>query len=339
MLWRPEANACVRVIAEGLVAGAATAAEPHVGQAVDSSPGACADLDRPGYDQRPIGLRRDEERSSSRGQRLACPRFGFAARHEADCLVAVIAKGLVLRSPAPAQRRAGDAAVTEQFNIGMRRVGPVFADAHHIDRRRLLRWAAIAPHIGDGAGRALLSDGDKTLCIDGVRVDPRSRRVGLEHSWGLQDAEAGVNAPLAVEPDRYVTAPHLLDLWPWRNRLSLGRLASGISALNGGTRRTWDGAGCGGQRRCNPRQFRPGIREVWVAGQDCGRGLRDLICALRNDPQQTRIGDWRDGARQSEGEPRGWGWRTARRWQARQLLGHGNNRVHEIDRRVVEGAA
>src|SRR5262245_20214306 len=254
-LWRFEVNACVRAIAEGLVAGAAATAEPRARQAIDGSPGARADLHRAGHGKRPIGLRCDAERSPSHGQRLAYPSLGLAARHETDRLVAVIANGFVLGSPAPAQRRAGDAAVTEELDIGMYRIGSVFADAHHIDRRRPLRWAAVAPHIGDGAGGALLSDGDKTLCIDGFRMDPRSRRVGLEHGRGLQDAEAGVDAPLAIEPDRDGTALNLLDrCGPRRNRLSLGRRCNGISsALSGATRRTWDGDGRVDQRRCDLR--------------------------------------------------------------------------------------
>src|SRR5262245_13540688 len=139
-LWRFKANACVRAIAEGFVAGAAAAAEPRARQAIDGSPGARADLHRAGHGKRPIGLRYDAERSSAQGQRLAYPRLGLAARHETDRLVAVIAKGFVLGSPAPAQRRAGDAAVTDELDIGMYRIGSVFADAHHIDRRRPLRW-------------------------------------------------------------------------------------------------------------------------------------------------------------------------------------------------------
>src|SRR5262245_45547105 len=163
-LWRSKANACMRAIAEGFVAGTAAAAEPRARQAIDGSPCARADLHRAGHGKRPIGLRRDAERSSAQGQRLACPRFGFAARHEADRLVAIIAKGFVLGCPAPAQRRAGDAAVSKEFDIGMYRIGSVFADAHHIDRRRPLLWAAVAPRLGDGAGGALRGDGDKTLC-------------------------------------------------------------------------------------------------------------------------------------------------------------------------------
>src|SRR5262245_16026469 len=194
-LWHSKANACVRTIAEGFVPGAAAAAEPRACQAIDGSPGARADLHRAGHGKRPIGLRRDAQRSSSHGQRLACPRCGFAARHEAGRLVAVIAKRLVFGSPAPAQRRAGDAAMTEEFDIGMYRIGSVFADTHHIDRRRRLCWAAIAPHIGYGAGGALLGDGDETLCIDGIRMDPRSGRVRFEHGRGLEDTEAGGEAP------------------------------------------------------------------------------------------------------------------------------------------------
>src|SRR5262245_62560787 len=135
----------MRAIAVGLVAGAAAAAEPHTGQAVDGSPGTPADLHRAGHGQRPIGLRRDEQRSSPHGQRLAWPRFGLAACYEADRLVAVVAKGLVAGGSAPAQRRAGHVAVTGEIDIPMYRIASVFADAHHVDRRRLLRRAPIPP--------------------------------------------------------------------------------------------------------------------------------------------------------------------------------------------------
>jgi hypothetical protein len=63
--------------------------------------------------------RPDEEGSSSHGQRLACPRFGFAARHEAGRLVASSQKGLFLEAPHRQSIAWGEAAVSDEFDSGM----------------------------------------------------------------------------------------------------------------------------------------------------------------------------------------------------------------------------
>ena len=104
-LLRGEADAQVGVVAEGLGARAATAAEAHPRRPIDGAPGPRADLETAGNLQRPIGLWRDLEPPVPNGEGLGSRRLGLPGRREADGLVRAVAERLVLRGAAAAERR------------------------------------------------------------------------------------------------------------------------------------------------------------------------------------------------------------------------------------------
>jgi len=107
--------------------------------------------------------------------------------------------------------------MTCELEIGVHCIGPILAEANHVDRWWLL-GPAVAAHISDGARRALLGDSDQTLCVHRIWVYPRPRGVGLEDRRCLQHTKAGVDTASPVEPDRYVAANGLLDRYRWRRR-------------------------------------------------------------------------------------------------------------------------
>src|SRR5262249_44524647 len=147
--------------------------------------------------------------------------------------------------------------MTSELDIGVHRIGPMLAEANHVDRWWLL-GSAIVADISNGARRALLGDSDETLYVHRIWVYPRPRRVGLEDRRCLQHTEAGVDATSAVEPDRYVAANGLLDRYRWRRRrLRFVRLSGSRLSNDSAGHRSRSGSGdCGRQGRCDPRQVR-----------------------------------------------------------------------------------
>src|SRR5579885_1027379 len=95
---RPEADARVTAIAEGLVAGAPAAAQTGILGEENGATRAGADLEVPDYLQRPVRERRDAKRAAAALERVGRDRPGLSVR--------VVAKGFVSGLAAPAERRA-----------------------------------------------------------------------------------------------------------------------------------------------------------------------------------------------------------------------------------------
>jgi len=119
--------------------------------------------------------------------------------------MAAIAKRLVLRGAATAQRRAQHEFAID-VHLGIEGERSVLAHPDQIDHRCRLVRSTILAAVGDRAGRAGMGDADDRLDRAGLGMDPLTRRIGNENLGMAEHTIARMDAQFAVETDVDVLA-------------------------------------------------------------------------------------------------------------------------------------
>src|SRR5437868_2729776 len=140
-----EPDARVRPVAEWLVLRAAAAAQARRGDPLHGATGAGADLEVARDLEGPVLGGHDRERAVALRERLARLGGGLAAGGKGDTRVRAVAERLVLRGPAPTERRAEHGAVTLDGERPVDGQRTVLSDANDVDLRSALSRAAIGP--------------------------------------------------------------------------------------------------------------------------------------------------------------------------------------------------
>jgi hypothetical protein len=154
--------------------------------------------------QRAIGLRIDGKNPVAHREHGSLSTCRLAGCREAHVMMGTVAERLVLRGATPTQGRSIAQIGAIELQLAPECVGTGFPDAGQIYRRRHLVGSAIGAPIANRARRAFLCNGCQALCINGVRVKPRTLDVGEKHCWSSGNTEARMTAPFGFKRQRQV---------------------------------------------------------------------------------------------------------------------------------------